>query len=229
MSRTCDSARLLKEGLDPQGIADRLGISLSSTLSYLDRAVGEGLIRRSDIYFAFPPGARNLSAAKKYGTAAIALGDLYDDVRQIEVGLHKMVREVLMRQFGDGESGWWRQGVPEAVRVKCQERREREQDDLCEPYCYTDLLDLAKVIEAQWSLFKDSFPVPYGSNRKAFIEALARLNRIRNKVMHPVRGIVPSEEDFDFVHGLGRELALLGSSAAYRGLAAAERLRRADD
>lgn len=209
MSRTWDSARLLNEGLAPKAIANRLGISVTSVLSYLNRAVGEGLIRRSDIYFAFPSADRQSGIARQYGTAGVALGDLYDDLRRIEVGLHCMIRDFLIRQFGNDDAGWWRQGVPESVRVKCQERRERDADDPCEPYCYTDLLDLAKIVEAQWSLFRDSFQGTYASNRKALVADLSRLNRIRNKVMHPVRGVCPSEDDFDFVHSLGRDLGFL--------------------
>ena len=150
---------------------------------------------------------------QRYGSARVAFGDLYDDVRHIEVTIHALIRDILVRRHGDGEAGWWRKGVPEAVRVKCQDRRERDADEPCDPYCYTDLLDLAKIIETQWSLFKDRFPTRYSSNRKALLDDLGRLNRIRNKVMHPVRGVAPAEDDFDFVRALGHDLAPPPSAA----------------
>ena len=210
MGRPDDTARLLSQGRNPLEIASILGISLASVLSYLDRAVGEGLIRRSDIYFSFPPELRatHSSELKRYTSARVALGDLYEDVRQIEVSLHAQVRQVLVDKYGAEERGWWRQGVPEAVRVKCQERRERDVDDPCEAYCYTDLLDLGKIIEGEWNLFKNKHPACYSTNRKALLEHLARLNRIRNKVMHPVRSASPCEEDFDFVRQFERALEL---------------------
>ncbi len=196
MGRPEQVVELLRAGSSPERIAKTLGISVLSVSSYLDNAVGKGLIRRSEIYFSLPPDRREL-----YPVARAALGDMYDDLRRIELTLHRHVRETLTKAFTNDE--WWRRGVPEAVRVKCVERRERDQDDEpCEPYCYTDLLDLGKIMEDHWLLFKDHLPTCYSSNRKALLEALARLNRIRNKVMHPVRGLVPCSEDFTFVQEL---------------------------
>lgn len=210
MGRPDDTARLLLQGRNPVEIADVLGISLGSVYSYLDRAVGEGLVRRSDIYFSFPPELRK--AHKKdlgrYTNVLVALGDLYEDVRRIEVALHTQVRAMLIEKYGPHEIGWWRQGVPESVRVKCHDRRERDIDDPCYVYCYTDLLDLGKTIDGEWALFGGHFPACYSSNKRSLLEHLARLNRIRNKVMHPVRGVIPTEEDFDFVHQFEKDLGL---------------------
>jgi len=192
---------LLKAGHSPEEIAEALRISVNSVFGYLDRAVGEGRIRRSDIYFSLPPSRREM-----HSVARAALGDMYDDLRRIELALHRRVRATLAEAFGTDDFGWWRRGVPETVRVKCQERRERDQDEPCEPYCYTDLLDLGRIIEEHWTLFKDQLPTRYSTNRKALLEALARLNRVRNKVMHPVRGLVPCREEFEFVQELERDI-----------------------
>jgi hypothetical protein len=35
---------------------------------------------------------------------------------------------------------------------------------------------------------------------------LGRVNEIRNMVMHPARGIDPSEEDFKFIRNVNRDL-----------------------
>ena len=64
-------------------------------------------------------------------------------------------------------------------------------------------LDLDAILEDEWPLFRDLF-TDYTANRKQLSKDLRRLNGIRNKVMHPVRGLIPDEEDFDFVHGLQR-------------------------
>jgi hypothetical protein len=210
MGRVDETAALLKQGRTPLDIASVLGLTLNSVLGYLDRAVGEGRIRRSDIYFSFSPESRasHRGELARYADARHALGDMYEDVRRIELTLHARVKQVLVEHHGDAEIGWWRKGVPESVRVKCQERRERDLDEPRDVHCYTDLLDLGKIIESQWNLFSTVLSTSHAANRRAFLDDLARLNRIRNKVMHPVRGALPSEEDFDFVRGFERGLGL---------------------
>ena len=130
---------------------------------------------------------------------------MYEDLRCIETTLHEKIREALIRRFGDTESGWWRQGVPESVRLRCQERREKDTDEPCQVFCYSDLLDLDSVLQDQWLLLNNLFP-EYRANRKELSKDLRKLNRIRNKIMHPVRGWVPDETDFDFVRRLQRAL-----------------------
>lgn len=210
MGRPHEVASLLKAGLDPVQIAARLGISDKSVFDYLHRAVGEGLLRRSDIYFAVPPERRSSYRLllEPYSDHSAALGDMYLDLRRLEINLHRQIQQSLVVRYGDDEKGWWRQGVPETVRLKCQERREKDPEEPCTAYGYTDLLDLGKIIENQWSLFKDQLPPSYAGNRRTLLDHLARLNRIRNKVMHPVRGVVPCEDDFDFVRGCLRDLRL---------------------
>jgi len=205
MGRPREVAEAVLAGRTPTEIAADLGVGLATIESYLHRAVGEGLLRRSDIYFSIPPERRRSDPSIRwwYSDPLHALGDMYEDIRLIEIELHERIRKELVRRYGDGEAGWWRQGVPEGVRVKCQERRERDQDDPCQPFRYSDLLDLDAILEGEWSLLKDLFP-DYSANRKQLSKDLRRLNRIRNKVMHPVRDLVPGEEDFDFVHGLQR-------------------------
>lgn len=205
MGRPKEVAELVLAGKTPTEIAADLGKSLATIEGYLHRAVGEGLLRRSDIYFSIPPERRRSDSTMKqwYSGPQHALGDMYEDIRRIEIALHATIREALVRKYGDDEAGWWRQGVPVSVRSKCQDRRERDEDDPCEAFCYSDLLHLDAILESEWSLLKDLLP-DYSANRKQLSKDLRRLNRIRNKVMHPVRGRVPGEEDFDFVRGLQR-------------------------
>ena len=209
MVRPHQVANLVLQGNTPSMIADQLGLSANSVESYIFRAIGEGLLRRSDVYFSVKPELRksDRTLTSWYTDPRHALGDMYEDIRRIEVGLHQRIRKSLVDGYGDGELGWWRQGVPERVRLKCQERREKDFDDPCEPFCYSDLLDLAAILEDGWAILKSLFPA-YESDRKRLSKDLQRLNRIRNKVMHPVRGAVPSEDDFDFVHVLRRNFSV---------------------
>ena len=115
--------------------------------------------------------------------------------------MQRNIQEALVREYGDGEIGCWRKGIPESVRVKCQDRRERDRDDPCEPFSYSDLLDLDAVLENQWSHLKALFP-DYAANRKELSKDLRQLSWLRNKVMHPGRGAIPDKDDFDFVRRL---------------------------
>lgn len=138
---------------------------------------------------------------------AALLGDIYEDLRFLEVSLHRIVRASLIREFGAADSRWWRSGVPLPVRQNCQGRREEDEDPCEDPFAYTDLADLIGVIDKQWSCVARSLPKAWRSDRKVLLEDLRRLNRIRRMVMHPVRvDGLPSEEDMAFIRRIRREL-----------------------
>jgi hypothetical protein len=209
MSRPDEAATLLRQGFDPVAIQHRMRITLPSVLGYLDRKVGSGELRRSDIYFSMPakirkdpPTADYRTILHRYKNGAAAYGDMYEDVRAIELGLHAKIRDLLVEALGPAENEWWRQGVPEKVRAKCAERRELDTDAYVEPYGYTDLLDLSKILDFSWKHFCDTLPKRLRSNKGQFLAGFRRLNSIRNRVMHPVRGAPPDESDFEFVRDL---------------------------
>ena len=200
---------LLRRGHSPGEIAKRMGVSLQTTLGYLDQMVGEGRVRRSDILLSIPARRRrnpqteaDRAVVRRYGHASSAFGDIYEDVRFIEVGLHRLIREALEGQLGTDEPEWWRQGVPESVRKTCQIRREEDGDPAPHPYCYTDIVDLRSIIDKQWSLLSDSLPQGVSVDKRRLLTDLLRLNQIRRMVMHPARGSLPTEEDFDFLRAL---------------------------
>jgi hypothetical protein len=143
----------------------------------------------------------------QYGDARYALGDMYEDLYHIEVGLHRLIRTGLEGRFGGGEAGWWRQGVRLNIRRKCQERREEDEAmDLPEPYCYTDLIDLREILKDNWADLADFLPKVVRTQKKEILADLIRLNEIRRAVMHPVRNTTPLEADFEFVRTLRRHL-----------------------
>jgi hypothetical protein len=211
MARAEDVADLTLNGLQPALIADELGISLDATLGYLERAVGRALIRRSDICFTLPLSVRESPTTveerqvmERFGNAAHALGDMYQDLRGIECSLHSQILELLAHKFGPDESGWWLMGIPEPVRAECQQRRESDPQRL-DPYCYTDLLHLHNILDKSWSVLSPLAGELQKDKRK-FLDALKQLNKIRNMVMHPARGVIPDEADFDFVSKFRRDL-----------------------
>ena len=235
-------ADLIVGGLSPREIYEQLGISFGSVNQYFYRAIGAGLIRRSDVLFNIPSQEREafeqlISAAKSVDTDAIyrqaskrgwrldtyhlelylelrdvriSMGDMYEFLLSIEVTLHDAIKAVLRAEYGDPE--WWRKGVPERVRVECAQLLEQDPDPASEPYCYTSFIHLREILDKQWALFSSCLPPVAAQDKKAFLDKLVRLNGIRNRVMHPVKGAPPTEDDFQFV----REFHLLMKPANWR-------------
>lgn len=225
MARTREAEQLLRQGLHPSAIAQRMGISTKSVIQYLRTRVGEGSLRLSDLYFSWPPEKRGVlqQAADSKGFPDYGLlsphgldrddlilfqslrrsnvfyGDMYEFVSGVEKSIHQLVRARLEHEFGTDESGWWRKGVPKNIRVRCAERYEEDDEPAPEPYAYTSFIDLGKIIADNWNLFTSHLPERYRVNRKRLEADLTRLNRIRNSVMHPIKGKKWSEDDFEFV------------------------------
>ncbi len=202
----------IARGLTPAEIADELRIAHSTVLSYLETAVGKGLVRRSDIYFTLRRENHRSSmiredqqVAARFGSAAHAMGDMYEDLRDIETTLHGRIRSALERQYGPDKKDWWLQ-LPLETRNKCNERCEEDNLSL-DPYCYTDLLDLRKIVDKNWSVLQTEMG-GFSSDKPRLMSELVRLNRIRNMVMHPTRGTRPNEADFRFMKDLRRDLQL---------------------
>lgn len=131
--------------------------------------------------------------------ARISRGDMYEHIADLEVELHAFVRKTLQDEFGAGEEGWWRKGVPTAVRKSCVQTREEDPDPVSDPFAYTTFINLSDILDKNWSLFGPKLPSEWASNRKNLMSDFARLNQIRNAVMHPVKNKRWSEQDFAFV------------------------------
>lgn len=220
-----EAEELLREGKTPSEIAGSMGISVTLAIQYLRTRVGDGSLRFSDIYFAFSSESRKILQAAlptkgANGDAEIPAlpihglcreelelfeslrhwrvfaGDMYEYVSEIEIGAHQMVRDLLQQEFSSDRGDWWCKGVPEQIRQKCLSRSE-EDKFLLEPFAYTDLIDLSKIIEKNWMIF-NTFQ-DCGVSRRKFASDFSRLNRIRNAVMHPAKLRKWSEDDFEFV------------------------------
>jgi len=124
---------------------------------------------------------------------------MYEKLTGLEMLLHQYVRERLIDKYGDGEK-WWREGVPLSIRKDCQSLREGDIEPSRDPYSYTTFVHLKEIFEKQWAVLAEGLGARAQSDRKTFLSGLDRLNRIRNRVMHPVRDMPPTEEDFEFLH-----------------------------
>ena len=128
----------------------------------------------------------------------VSLGDMYEYIREIEVTLHDMVKEVLVAEYGEG---WWRTGISESIRKDCASRREGDTEPVREPYCYTTFINLSTIIQKQWNIFSSVLPPEFaGSKKSLLLQELERINNVRNRVMHPVKTHEFTEEEFCFAH-----------------------------
>lgn len=238
MARVQEVASLIKAGRSLTEIRSEFGISLSSVKQYLYSAVVEGLIRRSDIVFTIPAHEREFieDAIRKLGVtqwyeihkvvvagglsfdsellkiylhfrdARVSMGDMYEYLSDIEVMLHRAIKMVLVSKYGKNE--WWRQGIPLGIRKICVAIREEDSEPAEEPYHYTNLIHLQEILDKQWELFSQYLPPVAVKDKKGFLSKFIRLNRIRNSVMHPVKGLLVTEDDFIFVRVFHESIVL---------------------
>lgn len=238
MARKHEAVEWLEKGYSPSEIADHMGVTVSTVMGYLYNQVGEGRIRRSDIVFSIDQDARDtieeiitqanttywsdilrrieqtgesvnqddLRVYLKLRDARVALGDMYEIIRDIEVTLHGAIKNALVAEYGTVD--WWRQGVPSNIRAECAASLERDPTPAEEPYCYTNFIHLKEILDEQWKLFSAVLPKTVASDKRKLLSSLTKLNTIRNNVMHPVRGVTPSDKDFAFVRELRDYLEL---------------------
>jgi predicted transcriptional regulator len=239
LGRPDQAAELLKKGKSPSKIAQEMGISTASIKQYLYIKVGEGRIRRSDIFFSMDEVIRNkiesiISQHQKYPIpywviynllkkageiinkddvqlycelrdARVSLGDMYEDIRDIELQLHSKIKKILIKEFG--EKNWWRCGIPESIRDSTDGKQKRDEEPI-EKYCYTYFRNLGKILDANWKIFNVLLPKNMRSNKKKLLNYLDKLNKIRNSVMHPIRKHKFTDKDFAFIREVKEYLKL---------------------
>ena len=130
--------------------------------------------------------------------ARIDLGYMYEAITFIEIKIHGSIKDFLITKFGESEKEWWRKGIPKPVRTELSKKYEEDDDPADHPYCYTNLVHLDKILEYNWKELISVLPKNVKADRKKLSKNLNRLNSIRNYVMHPVKGVYPTEEDYTF-------------------------------
>jgi hypothetical protein len=242
--------RMFRDGKSAGEISVVRGTSMHITISNLLRLIGQGKLRRSDVFYSIPREWRepiitiidvgattDPERVKKeldlnghpvpLGDVQVVcafydrdspFGDMYEDLRSIECELHWLVRHILVERYGDGESGWWRQGVPRPIRTQLVTRREEDPEPRTEAYFYTDLIHLWEIIDKNWPVMVDRLPKLARDKRRLKADVV-QLNRIRNQVMHPVRGEELGEEHFEFVRDLRIKLGFRLDLSVTEGMA----------
>ena len=137
--------------------------------------------------------------------ARVALGDMYEMVRDVELALHERIRDAFVEKFS--EEHWWREGVPANVRAECAALYEHDPDPAPDAFSYTTLIHLREILDKRWDVLARALPKAWQSDRKKLLSDLVTLNRIRNAVMHPVRRAAFTDREFLFVREFSRQLS----------------------
>jgi hypothetical protein len=219
------------EGLGPAQIAQSWKLSTRDAIEVIYIAIGEGLIRQSDVLFALTPvfgphlhscldskpttlstllrvlkvehDRDELELYLRLQKRRVYIHDTFELLTDLERKLHREIRSRLREKLGGAEAAWWGRGVPESVRRSCAATREHESDFSDHPYNYTTLLDLQTILDKKWKLFQPLLPT---WQKNEFLKKFDRLNGIRNQVMHPVREQPPTIGDYEFVRAIWNQL-----------------------
>lgn len=234
---------LLKQGFSPGQIARKRNVSEEITLRSLFHLVGEGRIRRSDIYYSLPKIIRNkissiieerskkhLNYSKLYRSLAqsvrlkykpaykldielaiqffdsrAVMGDLYDDIRDIELFLNRIIKETLQGIYKNEVDEWWTEGIPKKIQKECASKRIDDDFKKLKDWNYILLKDLLAIIRENWKMFLGKF-IKEWKVENEFVKDFNKFNSIRNSVMHPSRNENISEDDFEFIRQFKEKL-----------------------
>ena len=227
-----EATRLLRQGFSPELIAKEMKKHLIDIKRHLLTQVGEGELRLSDILFTIDEQKRQSfdAVAREYPghqhwevdevlrerglcerEYALYLacrnserGDMYVYLADIEITLHDLIKRTLISRFG--ENKWWSAGVPLSIRQSCVSAREEDIDPLNDSFSYTTFVNLREIVDKNWGLFNPVLPKKLANDKPLLLSNLIRLNRLRNGVMHPIKGIVIRKDDFDFVQNFRKQI-----------------------
>ena len=215
----------IQASVPPKKICQNADCTISAVKRSVLEAIGEGKIKKSDLYFYIPDEIRiHISELRKkdsntkkikediyekgYDEEYVDLfnslnhedkfyGDMYEYLRDIEINLHDLVKEGLKKEYGNDELKWWRQ-IKEPIRKSCAARREGDPEPT-EKFNYTNLIDLKKIVSNHFRIFQKLLPPDLASDKPKLKSDLDKLNYIRNSVMHPVKDREWSTNDLQFV------------------------------
>ena len=138
-----------------------------------------------------PPGLQNYLEAQATNNNEAA----YAIINRLERKIEEIIITALKAEFGeDGDEAWWYNGVKEPVREKAVGAREKAKGrGTREEYLY--LSDFRNIALENWNLFQDLLSIGPKGNKKKRTEWIAKLNNMRNIVMHPAkRQIITTEQ-----------------------------------
>jgi len=110
-----------------------------------------------------------------------------EDVRklidEIQVCLYEYVLDTLKNHYKDPPEDWWYNGVPEKVRLRCMEVREREHGEK-RPDQYISLINYRDIALHTWEQFQTLFSLGEKGAKAKVTQWLVDLNKVRNITHH---------------------------------------------
>ena len=116
-----------------------------------------------------------------------------DLIDKIQMQLHNGVIAKLKSKYPNGKETWWAEGVPVTVRTDCAAKREADPERL-DLHQQLVLIHYKSIAAQNWELFKEDFSFKDKGNKEAQLGWLVELNKIRNKISHPERGMISKAE-----------------------------------
>lgn len=114
-------------------------------------------------------------------------------IRDIQIAINGHVISCLKQEF-PSEKDWWYEGVPDEIKKKVAVRMAVDKERLGEEKSF-DLLDYKNIATANWELLGPTLGRPAdGAGKQKQIAWFQELNKLRNRTMHPERGVVSKEE-----------------------------------
>lgn len=99
---------------------------------------------------------------------------------QLEQRIRNNIQRILEQQFGEG---WWKEGVPTAIRAKAAALRE-EKGSEDEPWQFIYLINCRDIVQKNWSLFQHLYSFGPKSNKEDGTKWMVEFNQIRSDASH---------------------------------------------
>ena len=132
-----------------------------------------------------PPGLQDFIKAEEMQTNLQAK----KIIDEIENTLKETIIEELKSEFGNEETQWWIQGIPQKIREETAKKYERAGADRGKKENYFNFIDYKEIILYHWNIFEKLFS--YGKSnvkREIRISWVQKVNDARNIVAHSSSG-----------------------------------------
>jgi DNA sulfur modification protein DndB len=180
----------ISEYVNELSFPEMKGLRSSSSLGKVTANSFQIMVKIRDSIKDFnPPGLDEyVDSLDEEGTKRAAA-----QIRNIHKKISDFVRTKLKAHYGEEE--WWDRGVPQRIRVDCAKRKEEDLDikNLEEAF---NLIHYQQIVveKENWPIFEHSMGIGDQANRNFRTKWMKELSDIRNKALHPERGLLSKEE-----------------------------------
>lgn len=200
MGRPSEASTLLKDGKDLVEIAQIMGVSVASTIDYLYREVGRGVIKRSDVFFAIPLETRRVidvvlvqlqtednhivrahlhKVPHKLDSTLVNVCLELRDARVSRGDMYEYIADIELTLHGQikraliAAHGDTEKGWWRAVPLNVRQNcasRREEDEEPLEPYRYTQFIDLSRILDKNWGVFSQVLPRAISGDKRRFLD-----------------------------------------------------------